>query len=131
EVFDVTISGIPVGAKIVYNGVEQTVTSDSVTIPGFDNAAPLTITPPLNSNNDFVLTVTAVSVDGSSTSAPVSRTIDVSVTGVADDAIVTLAPAYGTTEAALDSGAHAVALSSLVTSVASSDTDGSEVATLR
>lgn len=92
----------------------------------------MTVTPPLNSNDDFKLTVSAVSVDGTSTSAPVSRTIDVAVTGVADNAVITLPNVgYTTTEAALDGGDHKVQLSNVITAVTSSDTDGSEVTTLR
>ncbi len=133
ETFNVTISGIPAGAKITYNGVEQTVSGNSVTILNFSNSAPLSVTPPPNSNADFSLTVSAVSVDGTDSSAAVSREIDVSVTGDADSAVIALpAISYTTSEAMLDStGAHKVALSSLVASVASADTDVSETVTLR
>jgi len=139
ETFDVTISGIPVGATITYGTGGSAVTftasagNTSFEIVGFSNATPMTITPPANSNEDFTLTVSAVSVDGTDILAtPVSRTIDVSVTGVADAAVVTLpSTGYSTTEAALDSGGHKVALSDLVTSVTSPDTDGSEAVTLR
>ena len=132
ETFNGTISGIPNNAKIVYNGTELTVSGGSVTIPDFSSSAPLTITPPLNSNDDFKLTVSAVSVDGAATSAPVSRTIDVTVSGVADTPVVTLpAIAFNTSEASLDSGGHKVALSNLVASVTSPDNDGSETVTLR
>ena len=132
ETFNLTISGIPAGARIVYDGTELTVTGGSVTIANFSNSAPLTITPPLNSNDDFTLTVSAVSVDGSSTSAPVSRTIDVSVTGVADGTTISLpSPGYSTTEATLDANGNRVALSNMVTGVTSADNDGSEAVTLR
>ena len=131
ETFNVTISGIPEGAKITYGGTELTVTGGSVTIENFSNTVPMTITPPPDSNEDFTLTVGAVSVDGGHTSAPVTRTITVSVTGVVDIPVVTLAPDYSTTEAVLDAGDHMVALSKIVEGVASSDTDGSETATLR
>ncbi|MFK4823135.1 beta strand repeat-containing protein, partial [Ochrobactrum quorumnocens] len=132
ETFNVTISGIPDGAVITYNGEKLTVSGGAVTIVGFNNSLPMTITPPLNSNDDFKLTVSAVSVDGASTSAPVSRTIDIAVTGVADNAVITLPNVgYTTTEAALDAGGHKVQLSNIITEVASPDTDGSEVATLR
>jgi len=142
ETFNVTISGIPVGATIVYGTGGSAVTftatagNTSFEIDDFSNSTPMTITPPLNSNDDFTLTVNAVSVDsndtGIDTSAPVSRTISVSVTGVADAAVVTLpATGFSTTEAALDSGSHKVALSNLVASVVSPDNDGSETTTLR
>ena len=132
ETFSVTISDIPAGAKIVYGGTELAIVGGSVTILNFDNATQMSITPPLNSNDDFTLTVSAVSVDdGDILATPVSRTIDVSVTGVADTAVVTPAAAFSTTEAALDSGDHKVVLSDLVTSVTSPDNDGSEAVTLR
>ena len=139
ETFNVTISDIPVGATITYGtgGSALTFTasagSTSFEITDFSNAVPITVTPPLNSNDDFQLTISAVSVDGTDTSAPTAtRTISVSVTGVADTAVVTLpATAFSTTEAALDSGDHKVALSNLVAGIASPDADGSEVITLR
>ena len=138
EIFDVTISGIPIGATVTYGtgpgaiSFTATPSATSFDIPNFSNSAPVAITPPLHSNNDFSLTVSAVSVDGASTSPPVSRTIDVSITGVADIAAVTLPPiAYATTEAVLDAGNHQIALADLITEVASADADGSEVTTLR
>jgi len=139
ETFNVTISGIPEGATITYGtgGTAQTFTASAgnttFAIVGFSNSEPITITPPLNSNEDFSLDVTAVSVDGADTSAPTAtRTINVSVTGLADEAVVTLpVTGFSTTEAALDSGDHKVALSNLITSVASPDNDGSEATTLR
>ncbi|MBO1907986.1 tandem-95 repeat protein [Microvirga sp. 3-52] len=140
ETFNVTISGIPVGATITYGMGSSAVTftasagNSSFEISNFSNTTPLTITPPLNSNDDFTLTVSAVSVDGTDTSDPVaSRTIDVSVTGVADAVVVTLpALPYTATEASLDSGGRKVALSDLVAGVVSSDNDdSSETITLR
>ncbi|MEZ5742539.1 MAG: VCBS domain-containing protein, partial [Sphingomonadaceae bacterium] len=133
ETFNVTINGIPNGASITYDGSVLTVTAGSVTITDFDNSAPISITPPADSNVDFSLNVSAVSVDGSDTSAPVSRTISVAVSGVADTPSVTLAtPDFVTTEAALDSGGNnRVALSDIVTGIVPSDADGSETATLR
>ncbi|MEN5144550.1 VCBS domain-containing protein [Brevundimonas diminuta] len=138
ETFTVTISGIPLGATVTY-GVGAGATSFTATpgdtsfeIPNFSNSVPVTITPPLHSNGDFPLTVSAVSVDGSAQSAPVSRTIDVSVTGVADVATVTLpATEYTVAEATLDGGNNRVSLADLVESVASPDADGSEAVTLR
>jgi len=139
ETFNVTIKDIPVGATITYgaDASSQVFTAaagdTSFTINGFSNTAPLTITPPANSNADFSLTVDAVSVDGSNTSSTsvASRPIAVSVTGVADTPTVTLATAYQTAEQTLDSGGHKVALNTLVTSVTSPDADGSEAVTMR
>ena len=134
ETFNLTLSDIPAGAKIFYNGIEVPVTGGSVVISSFDHTVPLAILPPPNSNADFQLQATAVSVDGSSVSAPLPlRAIDVSVTGVADLASFVLpAVNYQTSEAVLDTtGQHKVALSNIITSVASPDTDGSEVVTVR
>ncbi|MCI2810159.1 beta strand repeat-containing protein [Eoetvoesiella caeni] len=138
ETFTVTISGIPVGATIIYGTGAGALTftatagNTSFEIQNFSNDAPITFTPPLHGSGDFPLTVSAVSVDGADTSAPVSRTINVSVTGVADVPEVTVVPDHSTTEAALDgAGNHSVTLSNLVSGIASPDADGSETATLR
>ncbi|MDB9696224.1 hypothetical protein OPU39_20785, partial [Acinetobacter nosocomialis] len=84
ETFNITISDIPAGAKIIYGGVEQTITNGSVTISNFSTSTPLTITPPFNSNVNFTLSVTATATDGSVTSASSSPlSIHVTVYGVA------------------------------------------------
>ncbi|MGE4409963.1 MAG: beta strand repeat-containing protein [Sphingobium sp.] len=130
ESFNVTIDGVPDGAQIIYNGSTLTVANNSVTISGFDSSLPLNIVPPLNSNEDFTLTVSAVSVDGTNVSTtPTSLTIDVSLKGVAD--VVDLTPVSKTyVEASLDEGSDHVMLADLV-NVAMYDTDGSEALTLR
>ena len=84
ETYNVTISAIPDDAVIVYNGTTLTVENGSVTIDKFDNNAPLKITPPLNSDENFDLKVSAVSQDGNSTSAEKSLTLNVTVNDVAD-----------------------------------------------
>ena len=85
ETYNVTISDIPIGSIITYNGDPLTITGQSVSIEGFDNDAPLTITPPENSDEDFLLTVEAVSNDGGELSdPPVSLTLSVTVNDVAD-----------------------------------------------
>ena len=143
ETFNITISDIPAGAKIIYGGVEQTITNGSVTISNFSTSTPLTITPPLNSNVNFTLSVTATATDGNVTSAPSSTlSIPVTVYGVADTPTVTLkdydstqsgVQSYTTTEANLDGAAqHKVSLFNLIENVSSIDnTDGSESFTLR
>ncbi|MHA7599224.1 Ig-like domain-containing protein [Alicycliphilus sp. T452] len=133
ERIDLTITGIPAGAVLTYDGAPVTVTGGVATIMGFDNTKPLTITPPPDSNTDFTLHVSAVSVDGSdvSTSTP-TRDIEVSVKGVADTPVVTLAAAQTYSEASLDSTTTAVKLSDLVASVTSPDnSDGSETVSVR
>ena len=143
ETFNITISDIPAGAKIIYGGVEQTITNGSVTISNFSTSTPLTITPPFNSNVNFTLNVTATATDGSVTSASSSPlSIPVTVYGVADTPTITLkdydsnqsgVQSYTTTEANLDGTAqHKVSLSNLIENVSSIDnTDGSESFTLR
>ncbi len=136
ETFDVTISGIPAGTvSLVYDGVAQTITAGSVTIVNFDKTRTLTITPPPDSNVDFTLTVDAVSVDavaGMPTSTSVATTLPISVDilGVADAAVIaTATPAN--TEAVVDAAGGQIALSSLITSAALGDSDGSEGLTLK
>ncbi|WP_459349212.1 DUF5801 repeats-in-toxin domain-containing protein [Acinetobacter johnsonii] len=143
ETFNITISDIPAGAKIIYGGVEQTITNGSVTISNFSTSTPLTITPPFNSNVNFTLSVTATATDGNVTSASSSPlSIPVTVYGVADTPTITLkdydsnqpgVQSYTTTEANLDGTAqHKVSLSNLIENVSSIDnTDGSESFTLR
>ncbi len=143
ETINVTIADIPVGATVTYTilgagGVPTvisfTATDDerSLTIEDFDNSAKVSITPPLHSNDDFKLKVSAVSVDGNSTLAnAVTRDIDVQVQGRADDTTVVVANPVAVTEAVLDASGNKIALSDFVTTVTSPDTDGSETLTLR
>lgn len=137
ETFEVTISSIPAGAVVTYDGSVLVISAGSVVIADFSSSKTLTITPPPNSNEDFTLDVSARSVDeltvGGTThtehSAYESLQVDVEVIGVADMADVTaLMPTYE--EAALDAGSDKVMLSDLVT-VALTDTDGSEVLTMQ
>ncbi len=137
EVFNITISDIPVGAVLTYNGSVLPITGGSVTIEGFDSSLPLTLRPPLNSNDDFTLTVSAQSVDRldvggtiyEDVSAVETLTMQVEVKGVADVASVAVTPqAY--IEAELDGGVDSVALADLV-SVSLTDADGSETLTMQ
>ncbi|CAM5208044.1 hypothetical protein CDEF62S_02506 [Castellaniella defragrans] len=161
ETFIVTIKDIPVGATLVYGtGASQqtftaTLGNTTWTIPSsanpgpndyFNSSTPLTIQAPPNSNVDITLHVSAQSVDtlavpGNADSPFVDESavspelaINVAVTGVPDEAaLVTARPIY--TEADLDNGPDhggtAVALKDIITSAALTDTDGSEVLTLR
>ena len=63
ETYNVIIGDIPIGTTIYYNGTEQVISSGSTTITGFSNIASLKLIPPLNNNADFVLKVTAQSVE--------------------------------------------------------------------
>ena len=154
ETFNVTISGIPEGATLTYNGIELTFDATGlppgitlspdgngswkVEIIDFDPAkgADMTVKPPLNSNDPFTLKVSTVSVDTlvvdgvtheSILSTPHELDILVSPKGVADEADVTIvAPADQTfTEAAVDS-AGGILLNELITDVRLQDVDGSE-----
>ena len=133
ETFNVTISGIPAGAVIHYNGVVQTVTAGAVTINGFSSALPLTITPPPNSNVDIPLSVSAVSVDTAaaltSVSGATSLPLLVDVRGVADPVTLSV-QTLQTTEAVVDGNARRIPLAGAVTSALPVDADGSETVSL-
>ncbi|WP_237685087.1 Ig-like domain-containing protein [Szabonella alba] len=136
ETFNVTIADIPVDAVLRYDGNILDTSSGSVTILDFDQTLPLTIQPPLHSNVDFPLTITAESIDrltGYPDAIPATSdplTIVVEVIGVADPAIISLpsaVPEY--IEADLDNGTP-VLLSDLFTANRV-DLDGSETLTMR
>ncbi|MFC4298941.1 Ig-like domain-containing protein [Castellaniella hirudinis] len=143
ETFDVTISGIPDGAVITYDGAALTVTGGKVTIVNFDSGKALTIRPPENSNDNFTLKVSAESVDtlivdGDPNSPYTSRNptteldLAVTVTGVADAATVDITssiPDY--TEAGVDGGTTPVKLGDLATIELTDKDDGSETLTIR
>ncbi|MGQ7289720.1 DUF5801 repeats-in-toxin domain-containing protein [Vreelandella venusta] len=142
ESFTVTLSGAPAGAVITYGpeGSEQTWTStgesDTFEIEDFDRNAPLTVTPPQDSNEDFTLTASVVTVDeyGGETdtlATPVEKSINVHVDGVADAPDVTIeTPVYA--EEDLDDGSASVTLSDIITATSGEQTgDGSEMLTYR
>ncbi len=81
ETLSITISGVPNGAEL---SAGQMV-SEGVWSVSPDDLGGLTITPPVDSNEDFQLTVTATSTEanGGDTSTT-TGTINVGVTGVAD-----------------------------------------------
>ncbi len=160
ETFNVTISAIPDGATLVYDGV--TLTADttvlppgyrivssggtwSLTIEGFESAlgADMTIQAPEDSNEPFTLTVDTVSVDTLevagdpdspyvSESSAYSLDILISPKGVADQAELTIVdPADQTFEESTVDANGGVALNELITSAALTDDDGSEVLSFR
>jgi hypothetical protein len=160
ETFNVTISAIPDGATLVYDGV--TITADatglpagftivssgdtwSLSIDGFDPdlGAGMTIQAPEDSNEPFTLTVDTVSVDtldvpGDPSSPYVSESsaysldILISPKGVADEAQLTIVdPADQTFEESTVDANGGVALNELITSAALTDDDGSEVLSFR
>jgi VCBS repeat-containing protein len=131
ETFNITISDIPAGSVIRYDGSELAAAGGNVTINGFDSTKPLTITPPLNSDEDIVLRVSGQSEDGtdlSSTTSPIN--IFVKVTGVADSATFTNdLPSF--IENNVDSS-HRIALTSALTGFVMGDgIDGSESLTIK
>lgn len=138
EVFNVTISDIPDGAVIIYDGSPLTIMGGSVTIDNFDPDAPMTLQPPEHSNDNFTLQISAVSVDSLNIGGtdyddvldpPITLPMNVDVRGVADEADVTATPrAY--VEADLDDDADNVVLGDLV-SVSLIDDDGSETLSLQ
>ncbi|NLI09123.1 MAG: tandem-95 repeat protein, partial [Thermotogaceae bacterium] len=139
ETFNVTISGIPEGAVLVYDGATVTQTPyGSVTIENFDRTKPLKIRPPEHSNVDFTLHVSAVSVDtlvvGSVTYThinPIPAELDISVVirGVADPAIITTVN-YETDEETVDGSNSRIPLSKIITDAELIDDDGSETLTM-
>ncbi|WP_372373416.1 DUF5801 repeats-in-toxin domain-containing protein [Vreelandella venusta] len=142
ESFTVTLSGAPAGAVITYGpaGSEQTWTStgesDTFEIEDFDRNAPLTVTPPQDSNKDFTLTASVVTVDeygveSDTLATPVEKSINVHVDGVADAPDVTTeTPVYA--EEDLDDGSASVTLSDIITATSGEQTgDGSEMLTYR
>jgi len=82
ETLSMTISGVPQGASLSL-GTDQGEGVWSFTEADLANIENLTITPPLHSDVDFDLTVTATSQDGDDT-ATVSDTLTVVVGAVAD-----------------------------------------------
>jgi large repetitive protein len=135
EIFTVTIKGVPADAILNYKGNPLVPDGDGdYIISQFDQSATLNVRPPLHSNTDFVLTVEAYSVDAfngvSSVSATETITLNVDVRGVADPAIITIAePDY--LESDLDSNGNLVSLTDVYTTLERTDTDGSELLTVR
>lgn len=84
ETLEITIAGIPTGAVLTNTAGDMlTPLGASITLmPG--QLAGLKITPPLNSDVDFDLSITATSKDGASSEASITKTLRVTVDAVAD-----------------------------------------------
>ncbi|WNJ98133.1 LamG-like jellyroll fold domain-containing protein [Thalassospiraceae bacterium LMO-JJ14] len=112
EVISVTISGVPSGA-VLSAGTENSDGSWTLTPEEFDG---LSITPPVDSDENFDLTVTVTNVDNNEDTVTLEATVSVDVEAIADAANLSATDAAGMedTPIALD--------------IASSlnDTDGSE-----
>ena len=135
ETFNITINDIPDGALVYYDGnpTPLVVTGGSVTITDFDRTADLNILPPPDSNDDFTLSIEAVSVDTVTidgtiftdvSTPPTVLPLVVQVRGVADDANISVTP-QTYVESALDAGAT-IALNTLV-SASLQDTDSGDL----
>jgi len=138
ETFNVTISGIPEGSVLTYDGVVLETPGGSVTIENFDRTKSLKIRPPEHSNVDFTLHVSAVSVDTIVVDSvtytdinPVPAELDISVVirGVADPAIITPVD-YETDEETVDGSNSRIPLSKIITEAELIDDDGSETLTM-
>ncbi|PWC87194.1 hypothetical protein TSH100_10375, partial [Azospirillum sp. TSH100] len=116
EALTVTIAGIPAGAVLTNTaGDRLTISGGSITLtPG--QLAGLAITPPLNSDADFTLTITATSRDGTAAPASTSQPLLVTVNPVTDTPTLTVAAATGNEDSAIP----------LTITPALTDTDGSE-----
>ena len=136
ESFTVTIDNVPSGAVLHYNGSVLTGTAGTTvgtlkyTIPDFDEDAPLTIQPPLNSDVDLIeLDVQAVSEDGVDASPSTALPLKIDVRGVADTVdLTTTTPKFA--EADVDTTGE-VTLNQVVTGYTMQDDDGSETLTFR
>ncbi|MFT7683820.1 MAG: hypothetical protein ACI935_003343, partial [Moritella dasanensis] len=160
EYFVVTISDIPGGGSLYYNGtlinnnsgssngdlVATNAAGDTwqLKINDFDNDAVLTFVPPHNSDDNYTLKVSAYSVDGADNTLANSQQLDISVDvkGVADipfNTEVNTASNDGNTyqvvsnEASLDNNNNQVDLQDIYQSpstLSSYDNDGSETLTV-
>ncbi|PWC49437.1 hypothetical protein TSA6c_25115 [Azospirillum sp. TSA6c] len=93
EVLSITISGIPAGAKLTNSaGNTLTIGNGSITLTPAQLAG-LKITPPLNDDGDFTLTVTATSTDGSAAPASTVAQLAVTVLPVSDTPTLLVNPA--------------------------------------
>jgi len=123
ETLSISISDIPDGATLTYvddAGATQTITvaGGSVDLTA-DQLNGLSITPPADSNEDFQLSVSATTTDGTDTET-VTSALDVSVTGDADAPTATVQDETGTEDTWIQ----------LNLDSALSDTDGSESLTI-
>ncbi|MGF7177579.1 beta strand repeat-containing protein, partial [Azospirillum doebereinerae] len=119
ETLTITISGIPDGAVLSNAGGALTVVNGSVTLTPAQLAG-LTVTPPLNSDAGFTLTVTATSTDGTAAPSSVSAPLVVTVTPVSDTPTLSVQTASGNEDTGIP----------LTIDPALTDTDGSETLTI-
>ena len=87
ESFNITLSDIPDGAAIYYDGNLLIIDDGKVIIEDFDNNVDFKYIPVHNSNEDVTLKVDAQSIDGTDVSTIETKDIVVNIKGVADDVI--------------------------------------------
>ena len=116
ETHSITISGVPSGATLSAGTDNQdgTWTLTPVQLTG------LTITPPVDSNDDFALTVTATATEDDGDVATDVATLNVDVTGVAGTPVVTVQDITGDEDTAIQ----------MDLTVQFPDMDGSEIQTI-
>jgi VCBS repeat-containing protein len=122
ETLALTVSAIPVGATLTdgANTFTASLGNQGVAITGW-NLAALTVTPPANSDADFVLSIAATATEGANgAAATTNANIAVTVDAVADAPTLTINPAVGNEDTAI----------ALSIAPALVDTDGSETLTL-
>ena len=120
ETLTLYISDVPVGATLTDGAHEFTATSGSTSVDVSDwSLTNLSVTPPANSDADFVLTVTATATEAANNDQRTRvDTIDVEVTAVADQPALTVPSTITVDE---DTQTAVFAISSAL-----ADTDGSE-----
>jgi len=111
ETLSITVAGVPEGARLSAGSENE----DGTWTLTADQLSGLTITPAINSDSEFSLTVTATSTDGTD-AADTSWTIGVTVDSVADAPTLKVSDASGDENSAI----------ALDVSAALTDTDGSE-----
>ena len=124
EQLSLSISGIPDGAVLTVENpggqqVPVNIVNGVANIPAGLIGGQLILTPPADSADDFQLTVTATSKDGGDV-ATTTGTLDVTVNGVADGAVVTNTTSQGIEDTAIP----------ISVNVAEIDVDGSEALTV-
>ena len=113
ETLSIVISGVPTGAQLSAGTDNQ----DGTWTLTQGDLANLTITPPADSNDDFVLSVAATATENDGDTATTNASFSVAVTGVADVPTVTVQDVVGASEDTVIP---------LNIDVALTDTDGSE-----
>ena len=104
EQMAVTISGVPDGATLHIFGTDITFegASNEITVYGTSGEfSDLSITPSEDSSDDFSLNITAVTAEDGTT-ATASASLAVTVTGVADEPVVTVQDVAGAEDTSFD-----------------------------